>query len=90
MTTEPAGAIPLRERRTVADEYKEFADVVLPGPKYETFIRMAFYAGASAMFRMLPDNLDVGDEAMTLDVSYMSVLDAELCRFARDVAEGRG
>jgi len=51
--------------------------------------RRAFYAGATALMALLLAHLDPGSEATADDLRMMDELDAELKRFAADIAEGR-
>lgn len=85
------GAIPLRERRALSDEWDSYAKDVLPKgapmvQRVET--RRAFYAGAGAMFSCVAGGLDADHEPTDLDVAYMESLHQELIQFSRDIATG--
>ena len=86
------GAIPLRERRGLSDEWESYARDILPTAapdvqKIET--RRAFYAGAAAMFGLLTGGLDADSEPTELDVAFVESLSQEIAAFGRDLAEGR-
>lgn len=79
------GAIPLRERRSVEDEWRDLERATLPdevGALQRAEMRKAFYAGAFSMFSLLTGGLDGGTEATELDLAYMESLNSELRRFA--------
>ncbi len=83
------GAIPLRERRTVAEEWKEFRKLI---PEYApdvqvTEMRRAFYCGATAVFGLMTD-LDSGSDATDLDLEYYVSLEKELEDFQEAIARG--
>jgi hypothetical protein len=90
-TTVP-GAIPLRERRALRDEWAEFAKKILPAGAPEvqrTEMRRAWYTGAAAMFGLMTGGLDADHEPTDLDVAYVESLNQELVAFGRDLNRGR-
>ena len=85
------GAIPLRERRALADEWKEYATRIMPkgaGQTQHVETRRAFYAGAAAMFGLMTGGLDADKEPTDLDVAYVESLNQELKQFLRDLDTG--
>lgn len=87
---EPHGAIPLRERRTLADEWKEFGVQVVPNgaPDVQRVeMQKAFYAGATIMFSLLTGGLDPHAEPTELDVAYVESLHQELQAFVKSLQE---
>lgn len=89
-TTRP-GAIPLRERPTLAEEWQSYSDRIVPKDAHEIQrieTKRAFYAGATRMFMVMTEGLDGGDDATELDIQYMDRLHMELIQFQRDVASG--
>lgn len=86
------GAIPLRERRSLADEWRDFERRILPataGPVQFVETRRAFYAGAQTMFNLVTGGLDADHEPTDLDVAYVESLFQEMQQFARAIAEGK-
>lgn len=88
-----AGAIPLRERRSLADEWKEFErkilDPVNAGKTQRSETRRAFYAGAATFFDLQTGGFDTDHDPTELDLQYISSLHEELREFARDIARGK-
>jgi hypothetical protein len=88
----PIGAIPLRERRALGDEWREYLTRIMPkdAPEVQRVeTRRAYYAGASSMFFLMTGGLDADHEPTDLDVAYVESLHQELQQFARDLGEGR-
>jgi hypothetical protein len=87
------GAIPLRERRSLADEWREFETRILnpmnAGAVQRQETRRGFYAGAQMMFSLMTGGLDADHEPTDLDVAYIESLSQELRAYARDLTEGR-
>lgn len=86
------GAIPLRERRSLADEWRDFERRILPqgaGPIQLLETRRAFYAGAQTMFNLITDGLDADSGPTDLDVAYVESLFQEMQQFARDIQGGK-
>lgn len=86
------GAIPLRERRTLADEWAEFSRAVMPkdAPEMQRVeMRRAWYAGAAAMFGLMTGGLDADHEPTDLDVAYVESLAQEIEAFSREIARGK-
>ena len=86
------GTIPLRERRTLADEWKDFERQCIPeraGPGQRIETRRAWYAGAATMIALISGGLDADHEPTDLDVAYLESLSQELTAFSRDIGEGR-
>lgn len=86
------GTIPLRERRALADEWREFDTRIMPGNagrEQRIEMRRAYYAGASSMFHLMTGGLDADSEPTDLDVAFVESLSQELAAFARDLGEGR-
>lgn len=93
MSTKPlrSGAIPLRERCSLAQEWDQFARNILPPNASEVQrveTRRAFYAGAATMFGLMTGGLDADHEPTDLDVAYVESLNQEIAAFSRDLAEG--
>lgn len=86
-----AGSIPLRERRSLAEEWDNFSKALLANaPEVQrTEMRRAFYAGAQSFFGLISGGLDPDHEPTELDVEYVEGLNQELRAFGRDVSEGR-
>ena len=79
------GAIPLRERLTLAESWTEFERAVLPahvGDLQRSEMRKAFYGGASAMFGCVTGGLDADHEPTMKDLEYLDSLNKELHDFA--------
>ena len=92
----PKGAIPLRERLSLSEEWDSLAQELLastPGLEADSTqmveTRRAFYAGATSMFTLMTEGLDEDHEPTQLDISYVSSLKAELDYFRRLVARGQ-
>lgn len=86
-----AGTIPLRERRTLDDEWKEFARQVIPAAASTRQIaemRRAWYAGVATMFSLMTWGLDPEREPTDLDVEYLENLHKELTEFSNAVGRG--
>lgn len=85
------GAIPLRERRTLADTYREFSGVLPKGASeiQRVEMRRAWYAGAAGMFDLMTGGLDADHEPTELDISYVESLFQELQQFARQLEQGK-
>jgi hypothetical protein len=85
------GAIPLRERRSLAEDWKEFARLVIPlgAPAMQVAeMRRSWYAGAASLFALVSGGLDADHEPTDLDVAYLESLNKELEQFARDIERG--
>lgn len=93
MTTEQKeGSIPLRERRSIEEEWQGYKAAVIPKDAPEVQLvesRRAFYAGARSLFSLISGGLDADHEPTDLDVAYLDELTKELAAFARDVQEGK-
>lgn len=90
-TPDVVGTIPLRERRSIAEEYAEFAAAVLPsaaGEVQRTETRRAYYAGAASMFALMTGGLDKDHEPTELDVAYIQSLYEEIVAFSQALADG--
>lgn len=75
------GAIPLRERRTFADEWAQYERDVLPagvGEVQRRETKVAFHAGAFVLFTLFTGGLDSGRDATALDIAYAEGLRREL------------
>lgn len=89
------GAIPLRERLTVDDEWRSFKDAIGldtmgAGEAQKIETRRAFMAGARSMFALLTGGFDHGDQEPTeLDLQYVTMLNQELDFFKRLVERGK-
>jgi hypothetical protein len=86
------GAIPLRDRRSLADEWAEFSRLIVPrnAPEVQRVeMRRAWYAGAAAMFGLMTGGLDADHEPTDLDVAYVESLSEEIETFSRDLARGK-
>lgn len=78
------GTIPLRERRTLAEEWNDFETLVIPasaGGMQRRSMKMAFYGGAWAYIRLALNNLDGGSDETELDLLYMMSLEKEIKDF---------
>lgn len=90
----PKGAIPLRERIALVEEWQSFErDILAPmgvDPKSTQAIetRRAWYAGAAAIFALMTGGLDEDHEPTDLDVAYLEALNQELKHFSRMVGRG--
>jgi hypothetical protein len=88
------GTIPLRERRSLGEDWEEFASKILKpmgvrvGSVQYVETRRAFYAGATAMMSLMTD-LDPEKEPTDLDVAWLQSVHEELKQFARDVGAGK-
>lgn len=85
------GAIPLRERRSLAETWTEFERAVMPkgAPKEQHVeMRRAFYGGAASMLSLVSGGLDADTEPTDLDVAYLESIHQELATFANDIARG--
>jgi hypothetical protein len=85
------GTIPLRERRSLSEEWSEFARLVIPdgaSAMQVTEMRRAWYAGAASIFDLISGGLDEDHEPTDLDVAYLESLHQELKGFARDLQRG--
>lgn len=51
--------------------------------------RRAFYAGGAALFHVIVNELDPGDEPTEADLKKMDALKEEFDQFARDLADGK-
>lgn len=82
------GAIPLRERRTLADEWKEFARTIPVGaPEVQRAeMQKAFYGGAVVMLSLLSNGLDANSEPTDLDVAYVESVSQELQAFVKSLS----
>jgi hypothetical protein len=89
----PRGAIPLRERLTLFEQWQAFVkDIGLDHPRVTELqrreMRRAFYSGAATFFSLLISDTDGGVEASELDVAYVESLFQELQHFKRMIARG--
>jgi hypothetical protein len=85
------GVIPLRERRSLSDEWAEFFRQCVPKgapPLQLRETRRAWYAGASSLFALMEGGFDVDHEPTDLDVAYLESINQELAAFARDLEAG--
>jgi hypothetical protein len=92
MSATVEGAIPLRERRSLADEWNDFDRLIVPrdAPEVQRIeMRRAFYAGAATMFSLISGGLDSDKEPTDLDVAYLETLNQELMEFGRLIGEGK-
>jgi hypothetical protein len=86
------GVIPLRERRTLYDEWFEFARQCIPeqAPEVQRVeMRRAFYAGAAVLFSLVTGGLDADKEPTDLDVAYLESLNQELKLYSQDLSDGK-
>jgi len=86
------GAIPLRERRALSEEWETFNAKVVPPkapPMQRLEMRRAWYAGAAAMLGLVSGGLDEDREPTDLDIAYLESIHQELVAFARDLATGK-
>lgn len=89
------GVFPVRERRTMADEWREYFDQLLKphGIRADSTqaieTRRAFMAGAAAFMALLNTDTDPGADITQLDLGYIDALAAEFDQFQRDLLEGR-
>lgn len=86
------GAIPLRERRTLGDEWEDFEKRIIPktaGPIQRQEMKRAFYGGAGTMFGLLSTGFDKDEDPTEIDLDYMTNIHNELRVFQRDIEEGR-
>lgn len=83
--------IPLRERRTLLEEWSSFLRVIPANAPVVQVVecRRAFYAGAQALFILMTGGLDADSEPTDTDLQYMDALSQELQQFANDVATGK-
>jgi hypothetical protein len=82
----------LKSKKTLAQEYAEFAAGVIPkdAPQVQQVeMRRAFYAGASSMFYLMTGQLDKDKEPTDDDVLYVESLSKEIEQFARNLSDGR-
>jgi hypothetical protein len=89
----PRGAMPLRERHTIAESWLGFVRAIgLDNPAVPeqqlVEMRRAFYAGAATMFGLITHDTDGGVEPTELDMQYITSLFAELEYFKRMLARG--
>ena len=92
MSETTKGTIPLRERRSLADEWREFERAVMPkgAPQVQRVeMRRAWYAGAAMMFSLMTGGLDADSEPTDLDVAYLSSLHREIAAFSDDLGRGK-
>jgi hypothetical protein len=86
------GAIPLRERRSLAEEWESFERDLVPekaSAAQRQEMRRSFYCGAIAIHTLMLNNLDEGMDETALDLAYIESLHQELAQFRRDLGEGR-
>jgi hypothetical protein len=93
VSTKPlrGGAIPLRERRSLSEEWTEFERTIIPkgAPLVQRVeSRRAWYAGAASMLGLVSGGLDADKEPTDLDVAYLESIHQELVAFSRDLTEG--
>lgn len=92
MKENPKGAIPLRERVNLGDQWDDYAREILPqgaGVAQKVETRRAFYAGAAAMFSLLSNGFDADSEPTDLDLDYVTALSREIAQFGEDIARGK-
>jgi hypothetical protein len=85
------GAIPLRERRTLDEEWRDFDRQCIPptAPELQRVeMKRAWYAGAATFFSLAGD-LDSEPDATELDLAYVTSLENEIKAFAIALSEGR-
>lgn len=84
------GAIPLRERRSLGEEWKDYAKLIPDGSPAVQYneTRRAFYAGALTMFSLMSGGLDEDKEPTDLDVAYLDSLFDELVAFTKALDAG--
>lgn len=80
------GTVPLRERRSLADEWKEFErqylDPIRAEEQQRYDMKAAFYCGATTIFFLQVGGYDVAHEPTELDVQYIASLHKEITDFA--------
>jgi hypothetical protein len=79
-------------QRRIEAEWKDFSVNCLVGkitPDELRDLRRIFYAGASAMFRLILIELDAGDEPTERDMDYIDSLSNEIKTFNDQVKAGR-
>ena len=80
------GQIPLRERRSLKEEWETFNRNVIPvGAEAEQRHEMkrAFYSGAIVIFSLMSGGLDPDKEPTELDVQYVDSLFNEIVEYTR-------
>jgi hypothetical protein len=86
------GSIPLRERRSFAEEWEHYAEQVIPKtapPMQLREMKRSFYAGAATMLSLTSGGFDADSEPTELDVAWLESIHQELVQFAADLGEGR-
>lgn len=87
------GQIPLRERRSLADEWNEFERAIgLRGCSDVQRIEMrrAFYGGAITMYNLAMTGLDEGSEPTELDIAYMESIQQEIADYGEELKREAG
>jgi hypothetical protein len=82
----PPGRIPLRERRSLAEEWETFNQNIIPkmaGPTQRAEMKRAFYAGAIVIFSLMSGGLDPDEEPTQLDIKYVDSLFEEIVEYTR-------
>lgn len=77
--------------RTLADEWREFAALLLPPDSSDAQrveMERAWYAGAASFLSLLADALDVGPKAAVLDLAYLAAFHQEIDAFAQRIVDG--
>lgn len=75
------GTIPLRERRTLADEWRDFERQIMPkdAPRVQRVeMKRAWYAGAVTLFALVSGGFDADSEPTELDVAYLESISNEI------------
>lgn len=89
------GVIPVRERRMLDDEWRDYFEKILkpagvrPGTTQYVETRRAFFGGAISFMALLNSDTDAGGDMTQLDMDYVDALQAEFDQYSRDLAEGR-
>lgn len=89
------GVIPVRERRLLSDEWRDFYEKVYkpegiaPGSVQYRECYRAFMGGAVSLMALLNTDTDAGGEPTQLDMDYADAIQAEIDQYAIDLAEGR-
>jgi len=77
------------EKQRIAEAWNQFSRMVIAKdapPIQRREMRMAFYAGATALFTMIMNILEPGAEATEKDLQTMSEIWREMTRYKDEVA----